>query len=99
METVKLCTRLTVSRILDHAPTRIELVVCLEDQIEPSQGWFLSPSEFKTKLAEHVFKLNDDYFFSKNHLKLAELLRKDFAPHKIQRIEINLMDQKSIYEA
>ena len=98
MPIVKLCTQLTTSRTLNHVPTRIELVVCLEGETKPSHGWFISPNHFKSKLEQKVSELSDECFFSKNHLKLVELLRKDFEPHKIQKVEINLMDQKSVYE-
>ncbi|MCH2535225.1 MAG: hypothetical protein MK008_12345 [Bdellovibrionales bacterium] len=98
MATVKLCTRLTLSRIIDQTPTRIELVVCLEDQLNTTHGWFISPEQLKSRINHVISPLSEEYFFSKNHLKLVGLLRKGFQPHKIQKVEINLNEQKSIYE-
>lgn len=99
MESLKLCTKTTTSRIVNNTPERVELSLCLENTIKPELGWFLSPQELKDKTQRLITNIHTDVIFSKNHAPLIEMLRKEFHPHKIHKLELSYQQQKRVYEA
>lgn len=98
MNKINLCTKLKINHIINNSPESFELLICISDSLNKDYGWYISPYNFKQKVQNTLKNAEKQMFLSKNHSKLIQQLQNSLKPHTIQRVEINNIEQKLVYE-